>query len=122
VPKLGVKASRLVAIPGTVPNPGRFPPGCKFHPRCALAVSQALAAGAAQSIEVATETGPVRVPRQCHGTEPDLRETSPEHWAACHYVAGYARALPTVPHSASKRATEPAATVVPVAPGAGEMP
>ena len=122
VPRLGVKASRLVAIPGTVPNPGRFPPGCKFHPRCALAASRASAAGAVQGVEVATDTGTVCVPKQCHATEPDLRETSREHWAACHYVAGYAKATATVPRSASQRATEVPLPVIPMAMGEGGAP
>jgi oligopeptide/dipeptide ABC transporter ATP-binding protein len=34
VPKLGSDATRLEAIPGTVPNPASFPGGCRFHPRC----------------------------------------------------------------------------------------
>src|SRR5580693_9381862 len=34
VPKLGSDATRLEAIPGTVPNPANFPGGCRFHPRC----------------------------------------------------------------------------------------
>ena len=30
----GTPGSRLVAIPGTVPQPGSLPPGCCFTPRC----------------------------------------------------------------------------------------
>ena len=122
VPKLGSKATRLEAIPGTVPNPGRFPAGCKFHPRCALAASRASAEGTAQGVQVATDTGVVRVPKLCNATEPDLRETSREHWAACHFVDGYATAKPTVPRSAFQRATEPAAPVAPIAASAGDKP
>jgi oligopeptide/dipeptide ABC transporter ATP-binding protein len=120
VPKLGVKTSRLEAIPGTVPNPGRFPSGCKFHPRCALAAAKASEAGRAASVEAVTDAGAVQVPKICGGTEPDLRETLPDHWAACHFVEGYATAKVTVPRSASKRAAE-LATPSAATPAAGDV-
>jgi oligopeptide/dipeptide ABC transporter ATP-binding protein len=106
VPKLGAKASRLEAIPGMVPNPGKFPPGCKFHPRCAVAAARAAAGQKDQTVEVRIDTGSVSVsvPKLCNATEPDLREVSPEHWAACHFVDGFTQAKPTVPRSAFKRA------------------
>src|SRR5438093_2391849 len=34
VPKLGAEASRLNAIPGSVPRLDALPSGCRFHPRC----------------------------------------------------------------------------------------
>lgn len=34
VPDMGSPQSRLVAIPGQVPEPGRLPGGCSFAPRC----------------------------------------------------------------------------------------
>jgi peptide/nickel transport system ATP-binding protein/oligopeptide transport system ATP-binding protein len=37
VPKLHGGASRLAAIPGSVPRIGNFPPGCRFAPRCPMA-------------------------------------------------------------------------------------
>jgi peptide/nickel transport system ATP-binding protein/oligopeptide transport system ATP-binding protein len=37
VPKLAGGASRLSAIPGSVPRIGNFPPGCRFAPRCPIA-------------------------------------------------------------------------------------
>ena len=37
VPKLRGDATRLAAIPGSVPRPGEFPTGCRFAPRCPAA-------------------------------------------------------------------------------------
>ncbi len=37
VPVLGSTATRLSAIPGSVPRPGAWPGGCRFHPRCPIA-------------------------------------------------------------------------------------
>jgi len=34
IPNLSVKASRLSAIGGLMPDPTNLPPGCKFSPRC----------------------------------------------------------------------------------------
>jgi len=34
VPKLGLDAKRLTAIPGHVPQLNALPAGCRFHPRC----------------------------------------------------------------------------------------
>jgi oligopeptide/dipeptide ABC transporter ATP-binding protein len=44
IPALAEGASRLPAIPGTVPAAGAWPAGCRFAPRCAHAVT-ACAAG-----------------------------------------------------------------------------
>lgn len=34
IPKLGMQAGILKAIPGNVPSARTFPSGCRFHPRC----------------------------------------------------------------------------------------
>lgn len=34
VPKFGMEAGSLTAIPGNVPSVQTFPPGCRYHPRC----------------------------------------------------------------------------------------
>jgi peptide/nickel transport system ATP-binding protein/oligopeptide transport system ATP-binding protein len=61
VPELGKISDRLETIPGTVPNPLNFPEGCKFHPRCPLG----------------------RDNKKCQTQEPQLREVTPGHFAAC---------------------------------------
>ena len=43
LPRPGV-ASRLAAIPGSVPSPLLYPPGCAFHDRCAEALPHCRAA------------------------------------------------------------------------------
>jgi oligopeptide/dipeptide ABC transporter ATP-binding protein len=75
VPRLGETGHRLVAISGTVPSPLRFPSGCKFHPRCPK----------------------MNDDPTCARVEPELREVSPGHWAACHHVADFARKPVTRP-------------------------
>jgi peptide/nickel transport system ATP-binding protein/oligopeptide transport system ATP-binding protein len=81
IPKLGETAERLATIPGTVPNPARFPSGCKFHPRCHR-----------------MQGDPV-----CAGVEPQLKEVSGGHWAACHHVPGFESAPITIPALSHKR-------------------
>lgn len=54
-----------VLLTGEVPSPLNPPSGCVFHPRCPLA----------------DET--------CSRVAPELRQISPEHWAACLKVDGY---------------------------------
>lgn len=39
VPRLSGGKTRMLGIPGTVPNPARLPSGCPFHPRCPKAQS-----------------------------------------------------------------------------------
>ncbi|MCX6994026.1 MAG: ABC transporter ATP-binding protein [Kiritimatiellaeota bacterium] len=34
VPRLSGGKTRMIGIPGAVPNPARLPTGCPFHPRC----------------------------------------------------------------------------------------
>jgi peptide/nickel transport system ATP-binding protein len=47
-------------LKGEVPSPVDVPTGCRFHPRCPVAVEQ------------------------CKHEEPQLRQITPDHWAACH--------------------------------------
>ena len=49
-----------ILLPGDVPNPANPPTGCKFHPRCRFAKDI------------------------CSQKIPEWRETSPDHWVACH--------------------------------------
>jgi oligopeptide/dipeptide ABC transporter ATP-binding protein len=63
VPALGSTASRLSAIPGTVPKIGQFPPGCRFYPRC-----------------------PTRKP-ECENAVPALTQVEPGRWVRCLYAA-----------------------------------
>ncbi|HWX19542.1 MAG TPA: ABC transporter ATP-binding protein [Candidatus Binatia bacterium] len=61
VPKLGLGARRLTAIPGNVPRPGDFPPGCRFAPRCPIARAE------------------------CARAVPDLVEVETGRWVRCPY-------------------------------------
>jgi len=49
-----------IILPGEVPSPLNPPSGCRFHPRCSEAM------------------------QVCAVTEPELKEVSPDHQAACH--------------------------------------
>ena len=97
VPKLGAPEGRLTSIPGQVPNPARFPTGCKFHPRCPATREAAARAPAEQTLEVVTTEETFRVLRTCATVEPDLREVSAGHWAACHLTENYERSRVTLP-------------------------
>jgi oligopeptide transport system ATP-binding protein len=55
------KRQRII-LTGDVPSPANPPTGCNFHPRCPLA----------QQV--------------CQEVDPEWREVSPNHWAACHLV------------------------------------
>jgi len=59
VPSLTEDRTRLVAIPGTLPDPARRPPGCAFGPRC-------------QHAQPA-----------CAASVPRLEQLEPNHQAAC---------------------------------------
>ena len=98
VPKLGAHATRLDTIPGTVPNPARFPGGCKFHTRCHRTRKLAAeAASPADVVEVTSAGEKFKVLKRCANDEPELREVSTRHWAACHQLPEYDQAPKTVP-------------------------
>jgi oligopeptide/dipeptide ABC transporter ATP-binding protein len=61
VPKLSAGATRLSAIPGSVPTLGNFPAGCRFYPRCPSAHPE------------------------CADTMPKLEEIEPGRWVRCLY-------------------------------------
>ena len=64
----GVRAARLQAIPGSVPDIMDLPVGCKFETRCGDRFEP------------------------CAGTEPELVERTPGHWVRCHlHDAQYGR-------------------------------
>jgi peptide/nickel transport system ATP-binding protein/oligopeptide transport system ATP-binding protein len=54
------KRRRYTELSGDVPSAYTIPPGCRFHTRCGMAGEL------------------------CKTTEPELRQYSPGHWAACH--------------------------------------
>ncbi len=103
MPKLGGNAERLETIAGNVPNPASFPCGCKFHPRCPATRELAAAAGSNDTVQITVAGEPARVMRPCVDVEPDLRQIGEQHWAACHYAAGYAEGAVTVPRSEHRR-------------------
>ena len=64
LPQLGTTAKRLETIGGNVPEPLNFPTGCKFHPRCPIGCND----------------------KKCQTQEPELKQVSENHYAACWYV------------------------------------
>ena len=67
LPQLGTRQNRLNTIAGNVPEPLNFPSGCKFHPRCPIGCND----------------------KRCQTVEPELKEVSRNHYAACWYAPGY---------------------------------
>ena len=65
VPDPTVKPNRII-LQGDVPSPIKPPPGCHFHTRCPLAFER------------------------CKVERPLMRETRPNHFAACHLREGEA--------------------------------
>ncbi len=59
IPRIEETRERLLAIDGAVPAPFALPAGCRFHPRCVFAAEACVAA------------------------DPELRQVSPGHRAAC---------------------------------------
>jgi len=55
IPRIGGEKSKLVPIPGTVPNGFELPAGCAFHPRCDRCIKGVCDAVAPDMIEVGTE-------------------------------------------------------------------
>jgi oligopeptide/dipeptide ABC transporter ATP-binding protein len=58
----GREVYRRVILPGDVGEPGAVRRGCPFAPRCWMAADV------------------------CRDQQPELRETRPGHWAACHFA------------------------------------
>ncbi|HEV3091931.1 MAG TPA: dipeptide ABC transporter ATP-binding protein [Candidatus Cybelea sp.] len=56
------KRRKRIVLTGDIPSPVNPPPGCRFHTRCPVAFER------------------------CSTEEPPLREYSPGHFAACHWV------------------------------------
>jgi oligopeptide/dipeptide ABC transporter ATP-binding protein len=67
LPRLGLSAKRLQAIPGIVPEPLHFPAGCKFHPRCPIGCND----------------------RRCQTHEPKLKGVRLGRNVACWHAPGY---------------------------------
>jgi oligopeptide/dipeptide ABC transporter ATP-binding protein len=97
LPRLGEKKHRLDTILGTVPSPLHFPEGCRFHPRCTLTRTRAMAASAAETLDIGAADGPCRVLARCAREAPALLEVQGGHWCACWECEGYSQGKETDP-------------------------
>ena len=59
LPRMGMHAGRLRAIPGSPPNPLQLPKGCAFAPRCEYAIDE------------------------CSAAVPVLADAGEQHWVRC---------------------------------------
>src|SRR5262245_11488024 len=64
-----LRNKQRIILKGEIPSPLAPPSGCRFHTRCPLAVAE------------------------CSAREPEWREITPGHFAACHF-AGKSAAVP----------------------------
>ncbi|MCH8251381.1 MAG: ABC transporter ATP-binding protein [Planctomycetes bacterium] len=87
-PRLGERADRLQAIPGSPPDPRHLPSGCRFHPRCALCVERARDRERFTAAPEHATAVPLlrrcveRFPEEASGA-PELRQCDNDHWVAC---------------------------------------
>ena len=80
IPDPEIKKERIL-LEGDLPSPIDPPSGCRFHPRCS---------GAKEC---------------CRISEPQLREVTPGHFAACHFAGG--NVSETVSETVSEAVSEP---------------
>ena len=97
LPDVAGPRTRLVAIPGTVPEPWNLPPGCSFAPRCSRAVDA------------------------CRTAPPPLLQLKEGHSAAC-IRAACIRAEPVRPVAVPQHVPEPVRPAIHPAAAAAANP